>query len=244
VSARVVSPEADVPLTVGGIFRAALDLYRRYPLRVAGLALLVFLPVELLQEFVAEHTATPSADVGEALVKVTPQLVAAALTLLAEITYAGLIDLTAEARLEHRPTPTVEAALRHLPYVRLLAVAILAGLLALLGLVLLIVPGLVVAVLTCIAGTVAIRDPRPPHAIIARSARLVRPHWRLAAVVFLVPPSLASIVEDGVHALVHDHLLSLVLASAALHVTFYAVGGVGLAMLGERLVGEDARARA
>ena len=233
-----------MPLTVSGIFGAAVELYRRYPLRVAGLAVLVFLPVELLEEFVAEHTASPSASFGEAVAKIAPQLVSAALTLLAEITYTGLIDLTAEATLEHRPVPAVETALQDLPYVRLLAVALLASLLALVGLVLLVVPGLIVAVLTCIAGTVAIRDTRLPHAIIVRSARLVRPYWRLAAVVFLVPPILGSLADDAFEALIHDHLLTLVVTSTLLHVTVYAVGGVALAILGERLIEEEVRVAA
>ncbi len=157
-----------LPLTADGIFRASLEIYSRYPFRVAVLALIVFLPVELLEEFIGERFAIPSHNILEIFFKVLPQLIGWALTLLAEITYAGLIDLTADAVLEDRPAPDVLEACRHLPYGRLLLVAALAGALALVGFALLLVPGLIAVVLTCISGTVAIRDPRGPRAIIAR----------------------------------------------------------------------------
>jgi hypothetical protein len=233
-----------LPLTAGGIFRAALELYRRYPFRVAVLALIVFLPVELLEELVGERFATPSDSILESFLKVLPQLIGWALTLLAEITYAGLMDLTADAVLEDQPAPGVLDACRHLPYGRLLLVAALAGALALVGFSLFLVPGLIVVVLTCISGTVAIRDRRGPRAIIARSARLVRPRWQLVSVVYFVPAIAGAVAEEAIHHALGQQILSTLVTSALLHVTIYAVGGVAIAILGVSLLDEDEAGKA
>jgi hypothetical protein len=211
---------------------------------VAVLALVVFLPIEVLEEVIGEQFGTPSSNVLEAFFKILPQIIGWALTLLAEITYAGLMDLTADAVLEDRPAPDVLDACRHLPYGRLLLVAVLAGLLALVGFLLLLVPGLIVVVLTCISGTVAIRDSGSPRAILARSARLVRPRWRLASAVYFVPTVAGALAEELIHALLEEPIMATLVTSAVLHVTIYAVGGVAIAVLGVSLILDDERSRA
>jgi hypothetical protein len=224
------------PLTVRAIFVTALHIYRRYPLRVAVLALLLFLPVELLDRTIAELFQEPSSSLGQALASVMPQLVVSGLSLLVELMYAGLLDFTAEATLSGRPAPTVRTTLRDLPYLRLIAASVLVGILAVVGFIALVVPGFVVLTLCCIVGPVTIREQRGPIGTIARSARLVRPRWRVAAAVFFLPTLASATLEDLSGDIVGHDVLATLLVSAVLHVTLAAVGGLMIAVLGDQLL--------
>jgi hypothetical protein len=225
-----------LPLTVRAIFLTAVHIYRRYPFRVAVLALLLFLPVELLDRTIAELFQEPSFSLGQALVSVMPQLAVSGLSLLVELMYAGLLDFTAEATLSGRPAPTVRETLRHLPYLRLIAVSILVGVLAVVGFIALVVPGFVVLTLCCIVGPVTIREQRGPIGTIAGSARLVRPRWRDAAAVFFLPALAAGTLEELSGDIVGHGVLATLLVSAVLHVTLLAVGGLMIAVLGDQLL--------
>lgn len=234
--------EASLPVTVRAILVAALRIYRRYPLRVALLALLLFLPVELIERAATEHFEEPSSSLGQALVSVLPQLAAGGLSLLVELMYAGLLDFTAEAALSGRPAPTIWSTLRNLPYLRLIAVSLLVGVLAVVGFIALVVPGFVVLTLCCIVGPVTIRERRSPIGTIARSAHLVRPRWRAAAAVFFLPALLATVVEDLSEGIVGHSVLATLLISALLHITLLALGGLMIAVLADQLLqdAEDA----
>jgi hypothetical protein len=223
-------------MTVRGIFVTAVCIYQRYPLRVAVLALLLFLPVELFEGTVEERFAIPTSSAGEALFNILPQLAAAGLSLLVELMYAGLLDFTAEAALSGRPAPTVGYTLIHLPYLRLFAVSVLVGVLAGLGFVAFVVPGFVILTLCCIVGPVAIRERGGVFATIRRSARLVRPQWRVAAAVFFLPTLAAETIDELAGSIVGHGVMANLLVSAGLHVTLYALGGLTIAILGDRLL--------
>jgi hypothetical protein len=234
---------ARATLTLRAIFVAAMCIYGRYPLRVAVPALLLFLPVELIERTVEEHFAVPALSVGEALFSILPQLAAAGLSLLVELMYAGLLDFTAEAALGGRPAPTVGSTLVRLPYLRLFTVSMLVGVLAVLGFVALIVPGLAVLTLCCIVGPVTVRERRGAFATIRRSAQLVRPRWRVAAAVFFLPTLAAEAVAGLADSIVGHGVLASLLVSAVLHVTLLALGGLMIAILGDRLLQQAARSR-
>jgi hypothetical protein len=234
--------EARGPLTVHAIFLTALRIYRQYPLRVAILALVLFLPVELIERILDEHVALSSSTLGQVLLGSMPLLAAGGLSLLMEIMYAGLLDATAEAVLAGRPSPSIGSTLRHLPYVRLIAVSVLVGILAVLGFIAVIVPGLVVLTLCCQVGGVTVREQRSLIGTIAGSARLVRPRWRAAAAVLFLPALAAGTVEDVAGGIVGRGVVATLLLSALLHVSLLAVGGLMLAVLGDQLLqhGSDA----
>ena len=215
---------ASRPLSVHAIFLTALRIYWQYPLRVAVLAVVLFLPVELIEHTLEEHFAGPSSTLGQALLGSMPLFAAGGLSLLIELMYAGLLDVT------------VRSTLRHLPYVRLIAVSVLVGILAVLGFIALIVPGLVVLTLCCAVGSVTLHDQCSPIGTIARSARLVRPRWRAAAAVFFLPALAASAVEDAAGGIVGHGVVATLIVSALLHVTLLALGGLMLAVLGDELL--------
>ena len=225
-----------MPLTLRAIFVTALRIYRRYPLRIAALGLLLFLPLELVERTVEEHFAVPSSSLGQALFSIMPQLAAGGLSLLVQLMYAGLLDSTAEAALSGRPVPTVGSTLRHQPYLRLIAVSMLVGALALVGFIALVVPGFVVLTLCCVAGTVTGREQRSPIGTIARSARLVRPRWRVAAAAFFLPALAAATIEELSGGIVGHGVVATLVVSALLHLSLLALGGLMIAVLGDQLL--------
>jgi hypothetical protein len=225
-----------VPVTVRAILVAAIRIYRRYPLRVALLALVLFLPAELIELTVAERFEEASSSLGQLLVHVLPQLASGGLSLLVELIYAGLLDFTTEAALSGRPAPTIWSTLRDLPYLRLIVVSLLVGVLAMIGFIALVVPGFAVLTLCCIVGPVTIRERRSPIGTIVRSARLVRPRWGVAAAAFFLPELLASVVEEVSEGVVGHGVLATLLVSALLHVTLLAIGGLMIAVLADQLM--------
>jgi hypothetical protein len=231
-----------MPLTLRAIFVTALRIYRRYPLRIAVLALLLFLPVELIERTVEEHFAVPSSSLDQALFSIMPQLAAGGLSLLVELMYGGLLDSTAEAALSGRPAPTVGSTLRHQPYLRLIAVSVLVGALAVVGFLALVVPGFVVLTLCCVVGPVT-REQRSAIGTIARSARLVRPRWRVAAAAFFLPAVAVATIEDLSGGIVGHGVVATLLVSALLHVSLLALGGLMIAVLGDQLLQHAADGR-
>jgi hypothetical protein len=223
-------------LTLRAIFVTALRIYRQYPLRVAVLALVLFLPVELIERMLEDHIALPSSTLGQVLLASTPLLVVGGLSLLMELMYSSLLDATADAALTGRPSPSIGSTLRHLPYVRLVAVSVLVGIVAVLGFIALIVPGLVILTLCCQVGSVTLREQRSLIGAMAGSARLVRPRWRAAAAVLFLPALAATTVEDVAGGIVGQGVVATLLVSALLHVSLLAVGGLMLAVLGEQLL--------
>jgi hypothetical protein len=113
----------------------------RWPaLLLAGL--LVFVPlslVDVLTEGAGEIDDTDLESVASGLVAIAATGFAA---MIGEAVYAGMVAGIVVADREGRRRP-VMASLRHLPYVRLFAVDLLAAAVILLGLLALIVPGLV-----------------------------------------------------------------------------------------------------
>ncbi len=121
--------------------------------------------------------------------------------------YAGLLDkVVGEFELGEEPEPVLQV-LRTLPYGSLIVADILINLLAAIGLLLLVVPGLILFTLLAITGPViniehvgAIRGMR-------RSAHLVRPHFWLVFLLVTLPIGLEHQALEWVNELVLHHAL-------------------------------------
>jgi hypothetical protein len=228
----------EVRLTPLGIWRISALLYRRHWLRVGALAGLVLAPLGLAGGIseMASADLPPEGSVGPMLAEAGLGIGATLLTLLAEIFYAGVVDITIGPDLERGEALQLLAILRALPFRRLLRVQLLATAVIVAGFVLLLVPGLVALTLLCIAGPVAVLVEVGAVRALRTSARLVAPYWWLAALVVFVPEICAGLVEEVVGALLPDAVAATILSTIVLSVTITAFEGVAIAVLGHALV--------
>jgi hypothetical protein len=140
-------------LSLPGVGREVLTTYRSHFWPLIATAAIVFVPIALLEaltEPLREVETNDGLAVGEAL---GTGLLVAALSLLGEIFYSGVVAALVTARRGGRERTLGEVA-RELPYLRLLAVDALFALMVLGGLLLFIVPGLIVVAWFVLAGPV------------------------------------------------------------------------------------------
>ena len=174
-----------------------MTLYREEPKRVAASAYLLLMPaviagaglgalVDALRDTALEDRVAMFAAISA---------LAGFLSTLGFVVYAALLDELVGARIRGRRLPSISAALRHLPFGRLIVADLLVA--AILGITtaFLIVPGLVAICLLAIVGPVVNIERANPTAALRRSARLTWPH--LGTVALTIVPALA--VEELAH---------------------------------------------
>jgi hypothetical protein len=177
-----------IPLTLGGIFRYAADVYRRLFGRVALTAVAVFVPVGLAETIVhsiAEH-ANAHPHPGLSLLALILVPVVGFLSMFGEVFYAGVLEDVVGADLAGQPLPSVREIARSLPLGMLIVADLLVSLITQIGDDL-VVPGMVLFTLFAIVGPVVNIERLGPIAALKRSVELVWPHFWLAAGAALVP---------------------------------------------------------
>jgi uncharacterized membrane protein HdeD (DUF308 family) len=217
------------------VLSAATYAGRRQWQRVLGVALVVFGLTTLL-ETVAENLGH-SWTVGWVI---AIDVLAFGADLLGEIFYVGLLDrLVGEAAHGHAPQ-SVPTVLRTLRYGPLILADVLAVALVVLGLFVLIVPGVVLFTLLCLSGPVLNIEGLSAVRALRRSAQLVRRRFWLTVVMVTVPfflaDSVASSVQDTAHGLplAAEYVVHAVLATAIAIVT-----GLVQVELAHRLIEAD-----
>ena len=126
------------------ILLAAFTTYRRRFRRVAGAALLVLVPLAIVNAFLASET-----DRFERLTGWIPEWLyllnsgAAAVGSLGAIFYAGLLDRVVATDQRGHPEYSLREVLRTLPYWRLIGADVLLIAVTVVGLVVFVVPGIV-----------------------------------------------------------------------------------------------------
>lgn len=145
-------------------------------------------------EITAEHLADPTRAWQEAVAA----LVAEGIGLLGTVFLSGfLCRLTGEAGHGRSPV-TIRHVLRTLPWRRLILADLIIVMAIVLGLLILVVPGLIVANLLAITGPVIEIENRPVRQALRRSARLVRPYfWRVALLATLPVVVLSELEAAG-----------------------------------------------
>jgi hypothetical protein len=200
-------------VTARGIYGRTLRTYggRAGYLLVLGAA--VFVPLGLIDALanqVGEIDLDQVSDLGA--IALGGALLAQAITsLLGEVFYAGAVAL-ALAGGEGAEPPPLRSVARRLAYWRLIAVDLLFVLVTVVGLILLIVPGLIFFTWFALAGPVVELEGARVKAAFARSRQLVRGRFWTVFIV-LVPITLASealsgVTVDGLHEVIHSPLLS------------------------------------
>ncbi len=111
---------------------------------------------------------------------------------------SGVLDRTVGEHQHGHPNESLWELLRRIPYVWLILADLLALVLKVIGLLLLVIPGIVVATLLCITGPVVMVDGRRPFSAVRRSAQLVRRYFWLAVVAVTLPIFFEALVSDWI----------------------------------------------
>ena len=170
---------------------AVLRTGRRNAGRILAIAIavsLVITAVEIVVEHLLSHAGVAAALGGA--------LGSSAVSLLGSVFLAGFLSRLVSA--EHDGGQVrLRAVLRSLPWGALVAADLLVTLIVVLGLVLLIIPGLIALNLLVVVGPVIEIEGRPAWAGLRRSAQLVRPHFWKVALIGTLPVVVASGLESA-----------------------------------------------
>jgi hypothetical protein len=225
--------------------RKSLALYRdigrtylHWARALLVLAVVVFIPIGLVHSL-ALHADIGSLDLdnGLAVLALAAGVAVLAVTgLLGEVFYTGAVSIALTHPHGGEP-PTLREVARMINYRRLVAVDLIFAGLVSVGFVLLFVPGLVMFVYLGLAAPVVEIERRTVKEAFARSARLVRGNFWLAASVFvpieLAGDALTNLATGLTQDLLGESLLAEWLADAASNIAFtpfYAVAAVLLTL--------------
>jgi hypothetical protein len=204
------------PLRVRTVVIRALRVARARPARVAGTAALVFGGTAwfttLVELEIVHHT-----NVAE--VQIAARTATAAISAFAVVFYAGLLDLVVGAFVEGRREPTTAEVLRALPHGRLVAADLLLTIGTVVGLLLLIVPGIAFFTFCSLVGPIVVNERLTMFRAFARSARLVHGHFWHVLVLVTIPIAIEDQVMHAVdpdvfgHPLIASFVLTAVLGA-------------------------------
>lgn len=174
-------------LAAGALYARIVRTYTARASTLLPLALLVFVPLGLL-EAISVNADLHTRDFGSGLLVFGIFVAALALvgtSLFGEIFYSGAVAVTL-VHSEDGRAPSLREIARHLAWWRLLAVDLLFAAMVLVGLVLLVVPGIVLYIWFGLAGSVVEIERPGVREALRRSRELVRGHFWLVFAV-LVP---------------------------------------------------------
>ena len=178
-------------VAAGSILREALATYRRRFARVAGCALALLVPLALLDTaavYAADRALDELGYVPEGILFFG--FLTGVLSAVGGVFYSGLIDrVVASDQLGH-PEHTIGEVLRTLPYRTLITADVLLVAVTIVGLVLLVVPGVLAFTLFCLVGPLIVGEKLGVRAAFKRSAALVRRHFWLTLTLVSLPLAL------------------------------------------------------
>jgi hypothetical protein len=173
------------------IAAAVLRTGRRYAGRILVVSIavsLVITAVDIAVDHVLSHAGLAPALAGA--------LGSSGVSLLGAVFLAGFLSRLVST--EHGAAQArLGQVLRSLPWAALIAADLLTALIVVLGLVLLIIPGLIALNLLAVVGPVIEIEDRRAWAGLRRSAQLVRPHFWKVALIGTLPVLVASGLESA-----------------------------------------------
>jgi len=182
-------PALAAPLRAGTVLREALHTYRRNFARVAGTAVMVFTPLTLLAAALLAKASDLNDDHGTwgngaAILLV---LGAVALPTIGDVTFTGFLEAAVEWERHGDREPELRRVVRELPWGPLILTDIIVTAVTIAGAIAFVIPGLVLATLLCLSGPLVTMSRGGPRAAMARSARLVWPHFGTTFLLVTVP---------------------------------------------------------
>jgi hypothetical protein len=218
------------------VVRAALRTYRNKFWRVAGTAFVVFGTVALVDAVtmvlvIDRHVSRP---IGAALASTA----AAVFAMAGVVVYAGILDKVVGAHLHGHLDHELRDIVRVLPLRRLCTADVILATATAIGVALFVVPGVIVFTMWSLVGPVITIEDRPARAALARSWRLVRPHFWLTFALVTLPIQLEHSVLHAVeYAEVFEHpALPALLLNGALGMVVGSVVGLVEVVLAYELI--------
>ncbi len=214
------------------------------------LALAVFLPLGLLDALATEvNVDSLNLTNGIQVAAIAAAVAAVTVTgLLGEVFYSGAVAVSLTHPEHEEPPPILEVA-RRLDYRRLILVDIAYVGMVIVGLLLLVVPGVLVFVWFGLSGPIVEIEARSVRGALARSASLVRHNFWLVFLVLapveIVGDVLAELAAGLVHDLLGHSLFATWMAETASNIVFTPVFAVAAVLLTLDLIaarGENAPA--
>jgi hypothetical protein len=222
------------PRRVASTYARIWRTYRAWAPSLLGLALIVFLPLALL-DALTMNVDLDSLDVTSGIKLAALVLAVGAITatgLLGEVFFSGAVAISLTHAHGEKPPPLREIA-RRLRYGRLIAVDIAYVALVAIGLLLGLLPGLLAFVWLGLAGPVVELEDRSAKGALARSIGLVRGNFWLVLWILLpiqvVGDGLGHLLAGLVHNLFGDNFVATWLAEAVSDLAlspFFAVAAV------------------
>ncbi len=199
---KTTSFAGEGPLSYGRVLREAWGMFRRHYLRVALVALILFVPPVILATALAEFRASLESDPGlvRGLGYLIGLLAVVMIRLFGPVVYAGYLDEAVGHEYFRGHRIRFGTVLRTLPWGRLLVADLIVVVGTGVGLALLVVPGIIWLTLFTLVGPVIVQEH---HGIVdgfRRTFELSRRAWRM--VLLLVGSIL--LVENVAHELLHQ----------------------------------------
>jgi hypothetical protein len=193
-------------LTPHRVLRHAAAMLRHGFWRVAGVAVLFFVPPALLAELVEEFAERiePGSDPIMFAILIVGILAVIVLKLLGPVAYAGYLDEAVGHGYFHGSKRSFGDVIRSLPLGRLLVADVMLVVAVTFGLALLVVPGIIIATLFGLVGPVIVQERRGVIDAFKRTYRLSRPAWRLIVLLVVIPIGLENAFEELVLERAHE----------------------------------------
>lgn len=201
-------------MTARRVVRTVITIYRRRAGVLAVMSLIVFSVLAVAETVVELAIERRAHSAGGSGVVDAGFWVLSGLWTFGSALFGGLCD-TIVARELGRDEPPLLQAWRTLPYGRLIALDIVVTMAVTVGMALLVVPGVVVFTLTCLAAPIVVLERRGVRAAMTRSAGLVRPRFALALGLVTIPVLLEHEVIHAFEAVVGLSFLPLLALNLA-----------------------------
>jgi hypothetical protein len=179
------------PVGIGATLTAAARAGKQYWWRILVVAVTVSVIASLAEILVEEFV-----DRADLPLSVIADLSASALSLLGAVFLSGFLCRLLGGPSGHSET-SIRKVMRVLPWRRLVGADLLVTLIVVIGVILLIVPGLVAATYLGIVGPVLEVENRTVRSALRRSVHLVRGHFWTVALLVTLPVVLASEIESA-----------------------------------------------
>lgn len=195
------------PLTYGRVLHEAWGMLRQHYLRVALVAMIVFVPPPVLSAMLRGLRESLEADPGliGGLGFVLGLLAATLVRLAGPVVYAGYLDEAVGHEYFKGHRVHFRTVLSTLPWGRLVIADVILILGTAIGLALFVLPGLVWLTLFTLVGPVLVQERHGLVDGFARTLRLSRAAWRQIVLLVVVLLIGEHAVHEGVHHALHHH---------------------------------------
>jgi len=230
------------PLRYTTLLRSVRGMYRLHVTRIAGFALVFFLPGVVLtaqvHELIEDQQAAIGGVIGAGLAMLA--VVARGLSLLGPVLFAGFLEAAVGSEHYGEGRRTVGEVLRTLPWGRLVVADIVLVTATMVTAAFFVIPSLVVYSLFCLVGPLVNMRGHVVLKAFSESFRLVRPHFVLVFVAVTLPTAFEVAAHHAFEVILHDAAVVVVtVVNWLLIASVFTVVGLFEVALAYELVARD-----